>query len=100
MIRVGWICTLGAMATPCESICFQHLREKNPFCARVREPVLALSRSTQNRSRSVLIEYAVLHDSLKSFSAQTEEEAFEYAIRQVMKNELRADDNEGRRDDV
>ncbi len=64
----------------------QHVREKNRFRARIRELVLEVEQSAQGGSRSLLVEYSVLHDSLSSFSAQTENEAFEYIIIQVMKN--------------
>ncbi len=64
----------------------QHVREKNRFRARVREPLLEVSHPTLSRDRVLLIEYAVLHDHLDSFSAQTEEEAFKYIIREVMKH--------------
>jgi len=65
---------------------FQHVREKNRFRARVRAPLLEVSHPTLNRDRALLIEYAVLHDRLSSFSAQTEEEAFDYVVREVMKH--------------
>ncbi len=65
---------------------FQHLRKKNRFRARVREPLLEVSHPTLSRDRALLIEYAVLHDQLNLFSAQTEEEAFDYVVREVMKH--------------
>jgi hypothetical protein len=74
---------------------FPYVRKKTCFRARVREPLLDVSHPRQDKNRALLIEYALLHDSLDSFSAQTEDEAFEYIIRQVMKNAPCAGNNEG-----